>query len=329
MLSLQSPRAGREPDTSVGTGARIARPRVLVLLAACNGAPWIREQIDSVLGQEQVDVLLAIRDDGSTDRTLAELERFARNPRIRLLPSQAPTGSAAGNFLSLIRDHPAEGADFVAFCDQDDLWDRDKLFKACRTLTAATTAAGYSSATVAAWADGRRRVLRPRAKQTSSDFLFEGAGQGCTFVLTAQFFERVRQFVTQHRDLTRELHYHDWAVYALARVWGLGWVFDRAPSMRYRQHAANDTGARGTFDGIARRLALIRGGWYRKQLFAIAELCAAAAPTHSLVAAWRRALVQPDGWRRRWQTTRLCVRGGRRRRRDNLVLTLSALVGWI
>src|SRR6185437_2343672 len=95
------------------------KPRVLVLLAARNGAPWIREQLESILAQENVELRLAVRDDASTDLTLKELEGFADNPRVSILPGPAPTGSAAGNFLALIHDNPADAMDFVAFADQD------------------------------------------------------------------------------------------------------------------------------------------------------------------------------------------------------------------
>jgi len=326
MSTTQVPRAARESDPAPAT--QQARPSVLVLLAAYNGARWIGEQIDSVLAQENVQVKIIVRDDGSTDATRTELCRFSNDGRVALVWGGTATGSAAGNFLALIAANPSTGADFVAFADQDDLWDRDKLWRACRSLSA-QGAAGYSSATLASWQNGRERLMKPSGAPTRSDFLFEGAGQGCTFVLSAALYERVRQFLGQHRELTVGLHYHDWAVYALARVWGLRWIMDPQPSMRYRQHAGNDTGARGTLEGISKRIALIRGGWYRAQLLVICGLCSAAAPGNELLAAWQQALRQPDGWRRRWQATRFCLRGGRRRRRDNLVVALGALIGWI
>jgi hypothetical protein len=99
--------------------------------------------------------------------------------------------------------------------------------------------------------------------------------------------------------------------------------------MRYRQHAANDTGARGTADGILRRLARIRQGWYRIQLEAIAAACAAAAPDNGTVRAWCQEFLRPDGWRRRTRLAGFCLQGGRRRTRDNLMLTFAALRGWI
>jgi rhamnosyltransferase len=305
-----------------------AHPRVLVLLAAHNGAHCIREQLESILAQESVEVRVVVRDDASTDNTRWELARFAHDTRVAVTSGTAASGSAARNFLTLVAENAAAGFDCVAFADQDDRWNPDKLARACRVL-AAGAAEGYSSATLAVWQNGRRRVLAPSGAPTSSDFLFEGAGQGCTFVLSAALYERVRRFLAAHADLTQQLHYHDWMVYALARVWGLQWHFDAQPSMQYRQHAGNDTGARGTAGGVARRLDLIRRGWYRAQLGAIAGICSAAAPTNATVLAWQAARARPDGWRRRLRLAHLCLQGGRRRKRDNLVAVLAALCGWL
>jgi len=306
-----------------------SRPRVLVLVACYNGGRWIRQQLESILGQEGVDVRILVRDDGSSDETLDEIKRFAADDdRVRLLPPSAPTGSASRNFLTLMREAAAEEAGFVAFADQDDIWHPAKLAKACDALRGQDSV-GYSSATVATWPDGRTAVLRQSTAQTSADFLFEGAGQGCTFVLRANFYSQVRAFVMQRWALTGQVHYHDWMIYALARTWGRPWVFDSTPYISYRQHGGNDTGARATWHGVRKRFRLIRRGWYRSQLAAIAAVCAAAAPGNHIVAGWRSLLHASAGWRRRLRIAVFCLRAGRRRRMDNVVLTLAALAGWI
>lgn len=305
-----------------------ARPRVLVLLATYNGSRWIREQVESILAQQGVDLAIAARDDASTDGTRLELARFENDGRVRIGAAATASGSAARNFLTLIRENAADAFDFVAFADQDDLWNGDKLHRACSMLVAGGSA-GYSSATVAAWEGGREQILKLSGMPTASDFLFEGAGQGCTFVLTAGFYERVRRFLITRGELTHGIHYHDWMVYALARSWGLHWCFDAQPSLRYRQHAGNDTGARGTLQGVARRLLQIRHGWYGAQLRAIADVCRVAAPANDTVLTWHRRIVQTDGWRKRLAMARFCLAGGRRRTRDNMMAVLAALCGWI
>ena len=313
---------------AAGTNASPPSSRVLVLLATYNGSRWIREQMESILGQQDVSLEIAVRDDASTDGTRWELARFAEDRRVRMVTADAPSRSAARNFLTLIRQNPANAFDFIAFADQDDRWNPDKLCRACQEL-GASGAAGYSSATVATWEDGRQRRLKLSGAPTASDFLFEGAGQGCTFVLSANFYERIRSFLLTHDELTNGIHYHDWMVYALARSWGLRWSFDARPSMQYRQHGRNDTGARGTLNGIARRLARIRDGWYGGQLRAIAEICRTAAPANPVVLTWHRHLSAQDSWHKRLATAKFCLGGGRRRTLDNMVAVMAALRGWI
>ena len=75
-----------------------ARPSVLVLLAAYNGERWIGEQLESILTQEEVDVRIVVRDDGSTDNTRELVSRLAQDNRVKLLHDTMPTGSAAQNF---------------------------------------------------------------------------------------------------------------------------------------------------------------------------------------------------------------------------------------
>lgn len=316
--------AGSPPPRITGGG----RPKVLVLLACYNGEAWIRLQLESILEQRDVDVSIAVGDDGSSDATLAEIARFGCDSRVHLSPCSGRTGSAAQNFLRLIRDHAAEGFGFVALADQDDIWNRDRLARACHEL-ASTQSAGYSSATIAAWPNGRTAVLRQAEAITEGDFLFEGAGQGCTFVLRADLYEEVRRFVMAHQSLTGALHYHDWMIYALARCWGHSWRFDSAPSVTYRQHEGNDTGARTSVAGIRKRLALMRRGWYRTQLAAICAICSAAAPYNPVVGAWRPLLLANSGWGRRLHLAVFCLRRGRRRTLDNLILACAAVAGWI
>lgn len=299
-----------------------------MLLASRNGANWIRRQLESILAQKGVDVCVTVRDDCSSDATVDEVRPLTHDGRVTLTLCDAPSGSAAQNFLALIQSQPGGEFDFVAFADQDDIWYQDKLQRACLTLQRPDTA-GYSSATMARWLDGRARVLRQSPVMTGGDFLFEGAGQGCTFVLRADFFARVRQFVIDHRALTEQLHYHDWMVYALARSWGYSWSFDPRPSVEYRQHAANDTGARVSAAGIRKRLQLIRSGWYRAQLTATAALCSVAAPSNVVVADWLSILRSAGRRQRGLSIARFSVGNGRRRAFDNLILLAAALLGWL
>ncbi len=299
-----------------------------MLLAARNGCDWIVEQITTILGQENANIELVISDDGSTDATLVEIGKFLQDRRVRMLSPPFPTGSASKNFFWLMRNAPLQDHDFIALADQDDIWEKEKIARGCRLL-ADSGAAGYSSAVTAFWSDGSEVALRQVSTATRSDFLFEGAGQGCTFVLSAAFFRQLTRFFAEQPASLSSIHYHDWTIYALARSWKKTWYFDERSMMRYRQHRSNDTGARLSLQGVKRRLGLLKDGWYRRQLSAIASICALAAPRDSLITEWNRTLGRPPSAARKLQMARFCLAGGRRRLSDNVILLVAALLGWI
>jgi rhamnosyltransferase len=304
------------------------RPRVLVLLAAHNGGKWIVQQIKTILNQQSVNVRLIVSDDGSNDDTLAKVRQFAADPRVSVVAPPVPTGSAAQNFIWLIRSTCADEIDFVALADQDDIWHEDKLAVACSGLKA-RGAAGYSCAVTAFWEHGRERALTQKGSPRDLDFMFEGAGQGCTYVLQSAFFQRVQEFFRSNLQHLQSLHYHDWAIYALSRSWKLTWYFDANSMVRYRQHERNDTGARLSRSGIAKRLRLIKSGWYRKQLKVISTICATAAPADARIAEWNDLLAQTPSLPRQLKIARICIMQGRRRTFDNVVLLVAVVSGWL
>ena len=309
--------------------AQASSPAVLVLLAAYNGAKWIQEQIESILSQNHVAASIVISDDNSTDETRTLLEHsFGDNPRITILPPSKPSGSASQNFFSLIRRIPIGNFDYVALSDQDDVWFPNKLVDAI-TAIENSSAVAYSSATIARWPDGSTHLITLDRPQTCSDYLFEGAGQGCTFLLSRNFYADIHEFLSKHTPLTASLHFHDWTIYALARSWGLTWQLDPTPSMTYRQHASNDTGARTSIRGILNRFASIRNGWYFTQLSLIASICHKAAPNNYTVTRLHQLLNAPRTISRTFSLIRFCLNGGRRRRTDNLILIFACTFGWI
>ena len=64
--------------------------RVQVLLSTYNGEKYIREQLDSILAQKNVEVSVLIRDDGSTDSTVEIINDYCfKNSDIKLIKAPA------------------------------------------------------------------------------------------------------------------------------------------------------------------------------------------------------------------------------------------------
>lgn len=103
----------------------LARLRVSVAMATYNGARFLPEQLGSLVTQTLLPAELIVSDDASSDDTRDIVARFAQTAPfpVRLLPP-GPRLGYADNFLRAAR---ACSSDFVAFCDQDDVWLPGKL----------------------------------------------------------------------------------------------------------------------------------------------------------------------------------------------------------
>ena len=158
--------------------------KVKVLLASFNGSNWICEQLNSVLGQIGVDVVIYVSDDCSDDATRTILEKLTQQePRIRLLPKTLKFGSAGKNFYRLILDTDLTNCDYVAFVDQDDIWEHDKLIRHVE-LMQQNGVDGVSSNALAFWPDNKTKLIDKAQPQRELDFIFESAGPGCTFLMS-------------------------------------------------------------------------------------------------------------------------------------------------
>jgi rhamnosyltransferase len=256
------------------------------------------------------------------------MEQLAtESPAVEVLAPSTRAGSAGRNFYRLIRDVDVGASDFVAFSDQDDIWYADKLVRACSAL-AGSGAAGYSSAVQAVYADGRRHILAQSPRVTPVDFIFEGAGQGCTFVLSRDLFLHVQHVVRTAWEEVGQVNHHDWLAYALCRGAGQHWYFDPIPSMDYRQHDSNELGGRGSVGGALRRWRMVKSGWYRHQVDAICVVMASVGLDQPLSGFLHRkaSRAQPFG-RVVWCC--LLLTHGRRKLLDRLVLVSAAVCGFL
>jgi hypothetical protein len=109
---------------------------VLILLASYNGEEHIGDQISSIQEQNHGKWQLFIRDDGSSDNTVSIIRQFCRqDSRIRLIEdSQLARPGSVGNFGRLMKHALDNGADYIAFADQDDVWKKDKLCSQLETM---------------------------------------------------------------------------------------------------------------------------------------------------------------------------------------------------
>lgn len=96
---------------------------ISVAIATFNGGPYLRQQLDSILSQSMQPVDIVISDDGSKDDTLTILAEYQKaHDFIKVIHN--PLSGINNNFINAV---DACRAEWIAFCDQDDIWDSDKL----------------------------------------------------------------------------------------------------------------------------------------------------------------------------------------------------------
>ena len=246
--------------------------KIAVLLASYNGIKYIKEQLDSILNQKEVDVTIFISDDLSTDKTIEYLQEIYKDfKNIVYLPSGSKFGGAGKNFFRLIRDVDFSSFDFISFVDQDDIWYEDKLIRAIKTIEDKQLDA-YSSNVLAFWEDGKEMVINKSSSQARYDYLFEAAGPGCTYVLKKDLAISLQKFISENWENVNKVELHDWFIYAFARENNYKWHIDEKPSMRYRQHTSNQVGANDGLNAKLKRFKKVFSSWYREEIIKIIKV---------------------------------------------------------
>lgn len=290
---------------------KLNKPKVAVLMTAYNGENWLREQMDSLLTQEGVVIDVYVSVDLSSDNTFQWLQKLEEsNKKVKILPYGVRYGGAAVNFYRLIEYVDVTGYEFVAFADQDDIWNSNKLQLSCKWLSLGNYDA-VSSNVIAFWSNGQTKFLNKADRQRKYDFLFEAAGPGCTYVFRVGPYMGFQNFVREIDPKSRNQIMHDWLAYAYFRARGFKWHIAEQPTMLYRQHADNQVGANVGWSAYFTRLKMIREGTFRRK---VEIVCALVAPEMQRRIANKWFLISK-------------FKELRRRRRDQWLLLVIILLG--
>jgi len=99
---------------------------VSVVMATYNGAQFLSEQLDSLIQQTYQNIEIIAIDDGSTDNTVQMLQAYAtRYNNVKVFENETNLGFIK-NFEKGCR---LSKGDFIALCDQDDVWHVEKIQK--------------------------------------------------------------------------------------------------------------------------------------------------------------------------------------------------------
>ena len=217
--------------------------KVAIIISTYNGEKFLREQLDSILAQAEVDVHLFVRDDGSSDGTkdiLVEYESKHDNVTVEL----AQNVGVGNSFMNALYSVP-DTYDYYAFADQDDIWCDNKLIEAVKLLQSSGMAL-YASNQENVDKDGNSLGMRYAPDKnihlTPVSIIGENTVAGCTFVFTRELFLKLTAEESRPTPELLRNRIHDVWVAAAASVNG-GIVYDERAFIKYRQHGNNVVGS--------------------------------------------------------------------------------------
>ncbi|SDH61450.1 rhamnosyltransferase [Pseudobutyrivibrio sp. 49] len=223
--------------------------KICVLMSTYNGEKYIREQLDSILAQENVDVSILIRDDGSKDATLSILDEYCKRDNVHYYVDSRNLG-ACNSFIDLMW-HVSLDYDYYALSDQDDFWLKDKLSTGVEFLENNSSYGIYSS--YYTMVDEKlepiaNNIDKNRHEPTFGNAMIDSQVTGCTVVMTKAFLEKVRSY-----KKPKHQYIHDWWLYKVGMLYDALYI-DKQSKILYRQHGSNTIGLDGGFIQRTKRI---------------------------------------------------------------------------
>ena len=231
-------------------------PLVTILLSTYNGEKYLKTQLDSISEQTNGNWIIAWRDDGSTDNSIAVMEAFARDIGLDHCIKSASSGphfGAAVSFLKLLEEN--NSSPFIAFADQDDRWMPAKLQRGLDRLgISGNTPALYCSRQFLTDEDFSHPVLsiKYEGKPGFPASLTQNIATGNTLMMNSVAARLVSSIPLP------EASAHDWWSYIVVSACGGTIIYDPEPSMFYRQHMKNMIGSQ--LPVITRAIAALERG---------------------------------------------------------------------
>ena len=208
--------------------------KIAILMSTYNGHKYLNEQMESLANQTLKDSMtIYVRDDGSSDDTIEIIEKWSK--RIDIVLYKGKNVGPAKSFWELFMN-PEIQADYYALCDQDDVWDEDKIQKGIFAIKK------YENepmlwCTNCRLIDGMGEIIRKKMNIEKLDFtiasqLVCGTTQGCAML----FNDSLRRYIFGKSPKIFPMHDFVIITYAIAvgKV-----VYDEEPSFSYRVHGNN------------------------------------------------------------------------------------------
>lgn len=225
--------------------------KCLILLSTYNGERYLKEQLDSLYAQERVEMHILVRDDGSKDGTLDILEDYQYQYGKMTIIKGHNIG-VGPSFYALINEAVTKYLeyDYYAFCDQDDVWFKDKIAKGIDRLEGIknqyklyySSAISTDSQLIPIPSKGIGIVNTFGANLVANHIL------GCCMLFNKNLLFEINSINSiPYKIPDGIVPIHDGWAATVAFALNADVVYDKTSLMYYRQHGNNEIGAGKSF----------------------------------------------------------------------------------
>lgn len=232
--------------------------KIAILLSTYNGELFLKEQLDSLLHQKNIDdrytITIVIRDDGSSDSTREIINEYVFKNKEKL--NFFYDGDNLGPRDSFLRLINLVSADIYFFCDQDDVWLPSKVSRAIKAYeNKGSKPFLYYSAL--AMTDKTGKILKKINTHNYPENLLSSLNETLATGATIMFNDKLAQlYRNKDSKINKQmLIMHDSYLYIMATLFG-ELYFDDEATILYRQHEKNVVGASGK--GIIKKISKLR-----------------------------------------------------------------------
>ena len=210
--------------------------KVAIIVSTYNGEKYIKEQIESLIKQTYKNIDIYIRDDGSKDYTGSILENYSKKYSNIKLYKEKNIGVVESFFCCL--EKAINNADYFAFCDQDDIWHKDKIERAVSKIQSVTSNKPILYFTEFNYCDEKMK-FNSTSKMNKRGYSFKNSLVECISSGNTMLFDKkMAEIILENR--TEDICLHDWWVYMIATSLGII-IYDSEPSLEYRRTGNNVT----------------------------------------------------------------------------------------
>jgi glycosyltransferase involved in cell wall biosynthesis len=232
-----------------------------------NGGKYIEEQLQSIVDNTENDWKIFVFDDQSTDNTLEIIYQFEKiyPDKITVNINNIRKGAIV-NFLSSIYDIglKMKDNDFIMLCDQDDIWNPNKIQKTKNGMNELISVYGNNMpllvCTDVTVVDDRMNTINDSFRRMNhysikrldfSHLIMENKVQGCTTMINksmALMLSRMPDRVVMHDG---------WMAFVASAFGKIKYIDE--PTMKYRQHGSNVQGSLGYKEDLKSKFANLGG----------------------------------------------------------------------